>query len=247
MLRVFKKKTSYNQCVESNIKIWDKYAKKWSTDEVTIENTEIAPELRNKYLQFLGDEWGRKDDLNEVINDFIKPYIDQNSICAEIGSGGGRVAARVAPLVEKLTCFDISIEMLKKAKKALKSFTNIDYKELQDCQFPKELNAAYDMVYSFDVFVHLDLHTIWKYLLEIKKILKPNGKVFLHTTNLKTPDGWERFSRQDRFQIVTHYFNTPDIIDLLTEKAGYKTIKRSEIQPSNFYYNRDYLFVLSLI
>lgn len=41
-------------------------------------------------------------------------------VVAEVGSGGGRVAAQVAGLVPRLVCFDISDVMLKRAQKTLK-------------------------------------------------------------------------------------------------------------------------------
>jgi len=51
--------------------------------------------------------------------DFLYPYVTQASVVAEIGVGGGRVAKRMFGKVKSLTCFDISLEMLKKAKVTL--------------------------------------------------------------------------------------------------------------------------------
>jgi ubiquinone/menaquinone biosynthesis C-methylase UbiE len=45
-----------------------------------------------------------------------------NTVAAEIGVGGGRIASRVAPRVKSLVAFDISEEMLKRAKAALTAF-----------------------------------------------------------------------------------------------------------------------------
>jgi predicted O-methyltransferase YrrM len=45
---------------------------------------------------------------------------------AEVGSGGGRVGALVAPKVQRLVCFDISEEMLKMARRSLEDLGSGD-------------------------------------------------------------------------------------------------------------------------
>jgi len=62
----------------------------------------------SNYLEFLGDEWSDKASLQIVMDEFFYPYLNKNDIVAEIGSGGGRIASKVANHVEKIYCFDIS-------------------------------------------------------------------------------------------------------------------------------------------
>lgn len=64
-------------------------------------------------------------------------------VVAEVGSGGGRVAAQVAGLVPRLVCFDISDVMLKRAQKTLKE-RNMEHifapkmtHDVGDCQSQK--------------------------------------------------------------------------------------------------------------
>ncbi|MDQ6839647.1 MAG: class I SAM-dependent methyltransferase [Actinomycetota bacterium] len=64
-------------------------------------------------------------------------------------------------------------------------------------------------MYSFDVFVHLDLHVQWSYIKEIERMLKPGGKVFIHTADLTTSAGWNRFVRQSGYRVEGFYFMTP--------------------------------------
>jgi hypothetical protein len=60
--------------------------------------------------------------------------------------------------------------------------------------------------YSFDVMVHIDLHTIWKYLLEIRRVLKDEtGRAFISTANLEAPGGWERFTKQKEYSVGGFY------------------------------------------
>lgn len=230
-----------------NKRLWNEYAKNWHKDSVYIEDPGVESDDKAKYLHFIGDEWGNKRDVDSIVKDYILEFVDSESIAAEIGSGGGRVASKVANHVAMLSCFDISDEMLQKAKGALKNFTNITYVLLEDCNFPNCYEKNYDFVYSFDVFVHLDLHTIWKYFKEINSILKVGGRVFLHTANLMSPGGWEKFEKQDHYTVEGFYFLCPQLIELMSLKSNFRLIKSSSSDPSNYYLNRDFLFVMEKV
>ena len=224
--------------------LWDKYSQRWEKGSIPIENTAVDERSRASYIQHLGDEWGRLEDVEKIVGDYIVPYVGSTSVVAEIGSGGGRVASRVGPLVANLRCFDISEGMLQKAREALVTCGNVDFVLLETAQLPTDCVETFDFVYSFDVFVHLDLHTMWKYFLEIQRVLKSGGRAFLHTANLRAPGGWKAFAGQDAFRVEGHYFVCPEIIDILAEKSGLKVVKTSTPDPTNFYLNRDFLFVL---
>lgn len=240
----------YNKTSLSNYEnakaYWDKYVK-WherNVDTLVIERTVSSEQERKLYIEYLGDEWGRKSDVEKIVMEYIYPFITKESIVAEIGSGGGRIASKVVDNCKELYCFDISSEMIKKAEAALANYSNVKYILLHRSQFPDSYIEKFDFVYSFDVFVHLDLHTIWKYFNEIRRILKDGCKAFVHTTNLKAPDGWERFSRQTDYSLEGHYFVSPEIIDILAQHSSLQIIKSSTPEATNFYLNRDYLFIL---
>ena len=75
----------------------------------------------------------------------------------------GRVASRTVSKAKRLTCFDISEEMLKKAKQAVqKENHEADFVLLSQSSLPAKYKEHFDFIYSFDVMPHLDLHTIWK-------------------------------------------------------------------------------------
>ena len=57
-------------------------------------------------------------------------------------------------------------------------------------------------------------------------------------------DRWERFSAQESYSVEGHYFVTPELVHVLAERSGLRPIKRSCVDPANFYFNRDYLVVL---
>jgi ubiquinone/menaquinone biosynthesis C-methylase UbiE len=229
--------------VEINKEFWNNYAKKWDKSQVILGNQKITDDERDNYVNYLGDEWATVEDAVNIVSEYITPFISQDSTVAEIGVGGGRIAAKVVEKVEKLYCFDIAQEMLDKAEAALREYPQIEFHLIKNSQFEPEFSEKFDFVYSFDVFVHLDLLTIWKYLNGIYKTLKSGGKAFIHTTNITTPNGWARFAAYDNDEVL-YQPTSPEAIKWLIEKAQMTVIKESSPNGKNFYLDRDYLVVI---
>ena len=158
-------------------------------------------------------------------------------IALEIGVGGGRVAKRTAPLCKELHAVDISQEMRKKAKANLGAFETVkSYHTTVSPSLPKELPAAFDFIYSFDVFVHCDIHTFYQTLLNIKPLLnKDHGLFFVSVANLCSKLGFERFKKQKAFKVAgfyckfylshPHVVMSPDIVKTLVHEAGFIILK----------------------
>ncbi len=47
----------------------------------------------------LGEEWSDKLSFDQVIQEYIRPYVSDKSKVLEIGVGGGRVAKKTAEMV----------------------------------------------------------------------------------------------------------------------------------------------------
>lgn len=230
--------------IEENRRYWNIYAKHWTKDD--FRGFELTTESTPQTYELLGDEWGHPEHVSAILDEFIFPYIDADTVAIEIGSGGGRIASRVAPRVKHLYCLDISLEMLHQLKKAMGDRQNISLVHIESDAVlpPAVLPAEPDFVYSFDVFVHLDLHTMWKYIKQVGEVLRHGGRFFLHTSNLLAPEGWNRFASQEGFSIPGHYFVSPEIVKKLAHEAGLKVVMESSQDLSNFYKARDYLVIL---
>lgn len=154
-----------------------------------VDNLSLAPGTTpSDQLEFLGDEWSDKQSVLTVLNDFVYPNVTQDSIVAEIGSGGGtfvisqrwrhlrplltfappsaagRIASKVSLNVKELTCFDISDEMLKKARAAVTKAhadagrdLNTKFVLVPNSRIPENLVDHFDFIYAFDCFPHVDL------------------------------------------------------------------------------------------
>eukprot|EP00940_MAST-03C_sp_MAST-3C-sp2_P002669 g2669.t1 len=244
--------------VATNRKLWDNYAREWSPNTEWVQQMAGNLSSGGPQLIHVGDEWSDAASLDQVVTEYVKPYIDAGCVAAEIGSGGGRVASRVCGLdtpPASLHCFDISKEMLKRAHSTLSDpsvhrQTRVSYcllKEGGEGLDADKWSKKFDFVYSFDVFVHMDLHTMWKYFRSIRRMLRPgSGRAFVSTANLAAPAGWARFAKQTKYTVGGFYFVTPDLIRLLIQKSGLRILKESKPDDKNIYYNRDYLVVLGV-
>lgn len=134
-------------------------------------------------------------------------YPNLGKTCLEIGVGGGRVAKRTAPLTEELHLVDISAEMLRRSKATLSSFEHIRYHHSTESPAmpPKVQALKFDFVYSFDVFVHCDIHTFYQTLLCVKAVLKPRACFFVTVANLCSQMGFDRFKKQKNFKVAGFY------------------------------------------
>ena len=223
---------------EANRTLWERYAELWTPASAAGNERGTAPPL-------LGDEWGTPGEIDEIVANEILPFVGRFSRVGEIGIGGGRIASRVAPHVAELVGFDVSRRMLDRAAAALPDQHNVGYVLLTEPQLPRRFQGAFDFLYAFDVFVHLDLHTMWRYFQEIRRVLKPAGRAFLHTANLAAPQGWRRFAAQDRYTIEGHYFVSPEVVAILAGHAGLEILPGKEPCPAGSYRARDGFFRLA--
>jgi ubiquinone/menaquinone biosynthesis C-methylase UbiE len=195
-------------------------------------------------IDTLGEEWAPLVDVSAVIDEFIAPYISGESVVADLGVGGGRIARAVAPCVRELYCFDVSRAMLRRARVALKDHQNITFVQLDQPRLPSHLSGALDFLYSFDVLVHVDLHTTWRYIREIERVLRSGRYALLHFADITKPLGWNLFHSQDRYTPEGFYFMSPQMIRALIEHTSCTVVKESQSSGDNLYYDRDYLVVI---
>lgn len=242
--------------VDTNRKLWDAYASEWSAEAPWVQkmanNLGMSEEATHEHLKVLGTEWARDEELEAVIEKFFSPHLNAEAVVGEVGSGGGRVALLLAPYVAKFTCFDISEGMLEVARSNLSEQANVSFELLVDATLPKRYEEQpFDFLYWFDVLVHVDLHTQWRYISQLPRLLKVGGKSLLHTANLATDAGFERFAQQKNYSVGGFYFMTPQAVDSLIERAGnLRIVQRStdpefaELVPENIYVRRDYMVVV---
>ncbi len=95
----------------------------------------------------------------------------------------------------------------------------------------------------------VDLHTLWKYVQEFARVLRLGGHALIHTSNLLTQQGWDRFSQQKEYSVGGFYFTSPDVVRNLIKRTGVLEIVKesSESDEESMYYKRDYLVVVKKV
>ncbi|OLP87612.1 putative alpha-1,2-galactosyltransferase [Symbiodinium microadriaticum] len=221
---------------ETNRKLWDAYAQSWSSDVAWVQRMSSHVSREAGALKFVGDEWSDVESLDAVLSDWLYPHLEEEQklkTVAEVGSGGGRIAARVAPKVERLVCFDVSDGMLARASSRIAELghRHVEFRLVHGgAPYPEEYHTSFDFVYSFDVFVHMDLHQMRQTLHCIRAILRPGGFCFISFANLLAPDGWQRFAKQQKYSVGGFYFVSPDIVRCLLTHAGFSLVRMSKPQ-----------------
>jgi ubiquinone/menaquinone biosynthesis C-methylase UbiE len=128
-----------------------------------------------------GEEWTVSADWKQsVIYDILLKYIAPGKTILEIGPGAGRWTEVLQPMAEVLIAVDISPKAIDLCRKKFASAGNVQLYLTNDSTLGFIADNSIDAVWSFDVFVHINLPETDRYLAEIRRVLKPGGCAVIH-------------------------------------------------------------------
>ncbi len=151
----------------------------------------------------------------------------------EIGCGCGRVSTALADHLTqgRYVGVDLSPSYVGICKKRC---PRGEFLVTDGCSFPLPDDSA-DLVIEFSIFCHMPLHQIWKWMVEVKRVLKPGGRTYLQFHNLASKPQWEEFARiADEWRFLDLGHPRPvtfDIVAELFERAGLPVVKMHELDP----------------
>jgi len=160
-----------------------------------------------------GLEWGdpeRDEPLIYVKRHFLAPYVTPKTTALEIGPGGGRWT-RYLLAARRVYAVDYHQELLDELAVNFRADNLISIKN-NGTDLPGVPPASVDFVFSFGVFVHLDLDLIDAYLRSFKSVLKGGGNIVLQYADKTKPmaklnDGFaENTPEQMRTLILSHRY-----------------------------------------
>lgn len=166
----------------------------------------------------------------------IKEYTNKDSICLDLGTGGGEKVLKYYPEVGKIYATDFSGEMIKTANENLKVYPNRNVEFLQmdnlNMTFPDKM---FDLISA--------RHTV----IDAKQIyntLKDNGTLIIEGVDQK--DCWELKELFGRGQCFNDKvaISEKDYADL--KDAGFKEIELTEIREDEYYETEEDLLALLL-
>ena len=136
---------------------------------------------------YFGDQWGHPNEMKwvkKVVNTYVLPFINKNHTTVEIGSGGGRWTQFLLDF-KKLYCVDLNKKLLDYLLERFGPRPNISFIHTTGTDLSEIPKNSVDFVFSFDVFVHLDIDLIREYLKNIKEIVKDQSNIVIHYSESK--------------------------------------------------------------
>ncbi len=106
----------------------------------------------------------------------IKEYVTEEDIVLECACGTGLLTLPMAQKCKKLIATDLSVGMMRQAKKKVAKYTNTTVKKASILELPFKA-GDFDVVVAANV-IHL-LDEPEKAISELKRVCKPNGKIIL--------------------------------------------------------------------
>ena len=164
---------------------WDRYSQSWES--------EVKPRIEG---EILGEEWTHPERTRFVYERFASPYLSPSARVVEIGPGGGKFSRRLVEQCRELLLVDISREMLQRANRVIGGRAREVL--IDDGQIDGVASASVDLVFSYDVFIHLESEEVFRYLAEVNRILKTGGVFSVHTSSFESRWGMHSYFQQVR-------------------------------------------------
>ena len=161
-----------------------------------------------------GLEWGDPEacePLRYFRDHFLMPYISPSTTLVEIGPGGGRWT-RYMLNAKQIYAVDYHKQLLDELRSKFNQ-NNIIFINNNGDDFPGIPDTSVDFIFSFGVFVHLDVEVIDSYLKNIKRLLKPSSNVVINYSDKTKPLGKSNKGFSD---------NNPDIMRDMVLANGYR-------------------------
>jgi SAM-dependent methyltransferase len=117
---------------------------------------------------------------SEAFDRLLRPIMPPHQIetALEIGPGGGRWTTELLRVARNLKLVDLSAPAIEICRERFKYYDNIEYFVGDGSHLPLP-DKSVDLVFSWGVFVHIEKTIIADYLVEIARVLKPNGRAVI--------------------------------------------------------------------
>ncbi|MCB1226791.1 MAG: class I SAM-dependent methyltransferase [Verrucomicrobiales bacterium] len=139
-----------------------------------------------------GDEWTPSAEWKtSLVENVLKPRVPEASDIIEIGPGAGRWTEHLIPRASRYQGIDISSTCVELCAKKFAHAAQASFRTNDGNNLPGVEDASVGIIWSFDVFVHINLADIASYLDEFQRVLKPGGRAIIHHgTNAGHTGGW---------------------------------------------------------
>lgn len=132
-----------------------------------------------------GEEWTPSPEWKaSLIRKVLEPNVPEGSRVLEVGPGGGRWTEELLKRASKLTGVDISETCVERCRERFGEDDKAEFFVVSGSDLNGVDEASIDVIWSFDVFVHINEPEVKAYAAEFARVLKPGGKGILHHGSL---------------------------------------------------------------
>jgi SAM-dependent methyltransferase len=195
-------------------------------DDCLIEQYEWSlAQTRGIDLVYLNDYPSREPELPGWFMPHVREAVRAGATICEIGSGTGLCTEPMIETAGTYYAVDFSARLL---YEALEHRFGRYLDKLHTCHDQTAMlagvpDAAVDLVFSYNVFVHFKSDLVHRFLTAIRRVLKPGGRALLHFLhwNADTIRSWQEHE-QAKFvgQHGPMYYNHPDQLAASAESLG---------------------------
>jgi ubiquinone/menaquinone biosynthesis C-methylase UbiE len=170
------------------------------------------------------EEDGVRRSASQPLNQLLRlAKVNLHDDVLEIGCGVGRIGLEIAPQCRHWTGADISANMLACAAVRLGVLDNIRFVQLQDISLRGIATNSFDLVYSTNMFAHIDQMDRWRYVEEAFRVLRRGGRLCIDNLDMESERAWTSFAigtKTSQQQERPPYFPT---LSTATELMAYAT------------------------
>jgi SAM-dependent methyltransferase len=205
---------------------WNTYSEQWQS------------QYGDRY-RHLGDEWCDEGDGERRREQWVwsaqaEPWLKPNAHVLEIGPGGGKWTVRLATRVRQVTAFDVADAMLTRTRQRCEDarLENVAFALGDGSGLTGIANDSIDLVFSYDVFVHIALEDTVQYVSEFARVLKPGGMAVIHHAVNDLGPAWDRIeSHNDWYRsgatLGQFYYHSAAALRRMYERAGLQVLQTS--------------------
>ncbi|WP_395747338.1 class I SAM-dependent methyltransferase [Prosthecobacter sp.] len=128
-----------------------------------------------------GEEWSPSEEWKaSVIHCVLEKHVPCGSRVLEIGPGGGRWTVPLLARASEYVGIDISASCVELCRRQFAHELKARFAVGSGSDLQGVPDGSIDVLWSFDVFVHINQAEVEKYAAEFRRVLKPGGVGILH-------------------------------------------------------------------